>query len=318
MEFEFENPLTSFEEHRPDTVLALFADESDYMPSHYFSHGLESNDFRISVRHEAISLILQVQFSCNLDPIIPYLAISYVDRFISKQEIWNEGSSWIARLLAISCLSLAAKMKNTDLSISDLQRDEGFICDSQSIRRMELLILTTLNWKMRSITPFSFLYFFLSLFDFEDPPLIQGLRDRASEIIFRSHYEIKILEYKPSIIAASALLCASQELFPLQFPGFRAAMASCEYVDKEKLLNCSILMEEMGMDRYKSAFDSVSNSTTPINVVDRLCTTSESENTTSNAVIAQSDTIKRRKINGFCKDRTVQISQFQHCYDAQL
>ena len=161
------------------------------------------------------------------------------------------------------------------------QRDEGFVCDSQSIRRMELLILTTINWKMRSITPFSFLYFFISLFDLEDPPLIQGLRDRASEILFRSHYgnrayltmnttfiyviyiyiyiylstqhlfmciymyilkcwflmrvlttEIKILEYKPSIIAASALLCASQELFPLQFPCFRAAIVSCEHVNK--------------------------------------------------------------------------------------
>ncbi|XP_057462359.1 putative cyclin-D6-1 isoform X1 [Actinidia eriantha] len=297
MEFELENPLTSFEEHQFDTIPALFANESDHMPSHYFSHGLKSNDFRISVRREAISLIFKAQFYCNFDSIIPCLAISYVDRFISMQEIWNEGSSWITRLLAISCLSLAAKMKNTGLSISDLQRDEGFVCDSKSIRRMELLILTTLNWKMRSITPFSFFYFFISLFDLEDPPLIQGLRDRASEILFRSHYEIKILEYKPSIIAASALLCASQELFPLQFPCFRAAIASCEYVNKEKLLNCSILMEEMGMDRYKSTFHSVCNSTTPISVLDRLCT----ETTPS------------------CdSDRTVKISQYQQCNDAQL
>ncbi|XP_057488421.1 putative cyclin-D6-1 isoform X2 [Actinidia eriantha] len=268
MEFELENPLTSFEEHQFDTIPALFANESDHMPSHYFSHGLKSNDFRISVRREAISLIFK-----------------------------NEGSSWITRLLAISCLSLAAKMKNTGLSISDLQRDEGFVCDSKSIRRMELLILTTLNWKMRSITPFSFFYFFISLFDLEDPPLIQSLRDRASEILFRSHYEIKILEYKPSIIAASALLCASQELFPLQFPCFRAAIASCEYVNKEKLLNCSILMEEMGMDRYKSTFDSVCNSTTPTSVLDRFC----AQTTPSCG-----------------SDRTVKISQYQQCNDAQL
>ncbi|KAI8001346.1 putative cyclin-D6-1 [Camellia lanceoleosa] len=322
MEFELENPLTSFREHQPDTVPALFADELDHMPSHYFSQSSKSRDFYISVRREAISLVLQARFFNNFDPSVLYLTISYIDRFISKQEIPKQGKPWIVRLVAISCLSLAAKMKNTDLSLSDLQRDEGFIFESQAICRMELLILTTLNWRMRSITPFSFLYFFLSLFELEDPASTQSLKDRASEIIFKSHYEIKFLEYKPSIIAASALLCASQELLPLQFPCFRAAIASCQYINKEKLLNCLIVMEEMVvMERYESMFDAVSCSTkTPISVLDRHCTTIESVTTTSNnnnTVIAvpERDNIKRRKINnGFCSsDHTVQISQIQKC-----
>jgi len=44
--------------------------------------------------------------------------------------------------------------------------------------------------------------------------------------------EIKLLEYKPSIIAASALLSASHELFTLQFTSFKASILSCEYVNK--------------------------------------------------------------------------------------
>jgi cyclin D6 len=44
--------------------------------------------------------------------------------------------------------------------------------------------------------------------------------------------EIKLLEYKPSMIAASALLSASHQLFPLQFPSFNASILSCAHVNK--------------------------------------------------------------------------------------
>jgi cyclin D6 len=51
---------------------------------------------------------------------------------------------------------------------------------------MEVLILGALNWRMRSITPFSFISFFISLFKPKDPPLRQALKARASEIIFKA------------------------------------------------------------------------------------------------------------------------------------
>lgn len=66
------------------------------------------------------------------------------------------------------------------------QRDEGFIFDAERIHRMELLILSTLNWRMRSITPFSFVYFFSSLFELKDPALTKPLKDRATELIFKA------------------------------------------------------------------------------------------------------------------------------------
>lgn len=59
--------------------------------------------------------------------------------------------------------------------------------DAQAISKMELLILDSLDWRMRSMTPFPFLDFFLSLFELKDPPLIQALKCRASEIIFHAH-----------------------------------------------------------------------------------------------------------------------------------
>lgn len=118
----------------------------------------------------------------------------------------QENKPWIVRILVNASLSLAAKMMNiNNLSISHIiipvsnnnssmnqaeQRDdEGLIFDLQSIHRMENLILTTLNWRLRSVTPFAFLQYYNSLFEFSnDESLSQSLEDRASDIIFCSHY----------------------------------------------------------------------------------------------------------------------------------
>lgn len=289
MEFDLENPLTSLEEHQADTIPTLFASEWDHMPSLNFLHAFISRDLDISFRQEALSSILQAQFSCNFDPFTMYLAVNYMDRFISNQGMpiysiltFQQGKPWISRLVVLSCMSLAAKMRNTYFSLTDLQGDEGLIFDAQTIQRMELLILSALNWRMRSITPFSFIYFFLSFIQFKDPTSKHSLKDRATEIIFKTHGEVKLLGFKPSLVAASALLWASHELFPLQFPSFRDAIFSCEYVDKANLLSCFEAMQDMVMDWYESMVDSVLSSTkTPISVLDRHCTRTESEKPTS-------------------------------------
>lgn len=40
-----------------------------------------------------------------------------------------------------------------------------------------------------------------------------------------------MMEFQPSVVAASALLSAAYELFPIQYPAFRAAVSSCELVN---------------------------------------------------------------------------------------
>ncbi|KAJ0081118.1 hypothetical protein Patl1_10920 [Pistacia atlantica] len=318
MEFDLENPFTSLEEQQSDKIPHLFASETDHMPSQNFIQCLKFTDFYPSFRQEAVSLILLAQFSCNFEPSIPYLAVTYLDRFISRQEI-PQGQPWVLRILVTSCISLAAKMKNTHFSPSKIQREEGFIFDAQTIQRMELLILDALNWRMRSITPFSFLCYFISLFKLKDPPLTQALRDRATDIIFDAHNEIKLLEFKPSVIAASALLVSSHELFPLQFPSFKTSISSCEYINKENLLQCFDTMQEMvAMEAHESVMDTMSSTGTPISVLDYKCTKSASEKMDSSSSTTatfrpEKREIKRRKISGFCSESKFQLSRIQQC-----
>lgn len=121
-------------------------------------------------------------------------------------------------LIAVSCVSLAFKMKKTEYSVTDIQvhfsnnaelkpsifvfmyrllllsiiifllvqQDAGSIFDIETIKRMELLILGSLKWRMRSITAFAFINFFISSFKFKDLPFQQALKARATEIIFTS------------------------------------------------------------------------------------------------------------------------------------
>ncbi|XP_041006089.1 putative cyclin-D6-1 [Juglans microcarpa x Juglans regia] len=314
MEFDLENPLTNLHESRSDTITSLFHIESDHMPLENYLQSLQTKGFDISVRREAISEISK--FSCTFDPFLSYLAVNYLDRFLSSQGMLQP-KPWVLRLLAISCVSLAAKMKETECSLVDFQGDGGFIFDSQTIERMEALILGALKWRMRSITPFSFISYFISFFKLRDPPLRHSLKARATEIIFKAQNEIKLLEFRPSIIAASALLSAAHELLPLQYPCFRKAIFCCSYVNKENLLQCYNAMQEIVIDEYESVFDMVSSSGTPVNVLDQHFSSSElsgktNGNITTNTIRAERD-MKRRKIIDHYDNLTVQISRIQQC-----
>ncbi|KAF7803574.1 putative cyclin-D6-1 [Senna tora] len=263
MEFDLEDPLGS---SSSSSISKLFALESDHMPTYHHC---------FSFRCEAISLIsqfLQLQFSCNLDPFVAYLAVNYLDRFVSRKEI-EQGKPWLLRLIVISCLSLASKMNNIPFSLSDLQI-EGCIFEAQSIQKMEFLILGALKWRMRSITPFSFLHFFISLAELElkDPSFKQALKHRASEIIFNAHYDIKFVGFKPSIVAASALISASHEVFPLQYSAVRASITACEYLHQETVSKCFNLMQEMEkIEAKESWFDyesSIISTEIPVSVLE--------------------------------------------------
>jgi len=65
---------------------------------------------------------------------------------------------WAARLLAVACVSLAAKMEEYRApALSEFRADDEYDFSCASIRRMELLVLSTLGWRMGGVTPFDYL-----------------------------------------------------------------------------------------------------------------------------------------------------------------
>lgn len=70
---------------------------------------------------------------------------------------------WAARLLSVACVSLAAKMEECRApALSEFDAGGGYEFCSASIRRMELLVLSTLGWRMDAVTPFDYLPCFSS------------------------------------------------------------------------------------------------------------------------------------------------------------
>ena len=60
---------------------------------------------------------------------------------------------------------------------------EDYQFDNKVIQRMELLVLGTLEWRMDSITPFSYLHYFIIKFYGESEPRPKGLISKALELI---------------------------------------------------------------------------------------------------------------------------------------
>lgn len=108
---------------------------------------------------------------------------------LQGQDGESVGAGWPVQLLAVACVSVAAKMEEMHVPLLlDLQiLDPKYVFEPKTITRMELLLMSALNWRMRSITPFDFIDPFA---DFLRPELIAGSRarllSRASDLIVRT------------------------------------------------------------------------------------------------------------------------------------
>lgn len=74
----------------------------------------------------------------------------------------QQNSGWPLQLLAVACISLAAKMEELLVpSLLDIQVEGAkYVFEPRTIRRMELVVLSVLDWRLRSVTPFSFISHF--------------------------------------------------------------------------------------------------------------------------------------------------------------
>ncbi|KAI9165630.1 hypothetical protein LWI28_017750 [Acer negundo] len=139
-----------------------------------------------------------------------YLSVDYFDRFLSKRFI-DDGKLWAIRLLSVACLSLAAKMEECKVPALSEFKLEDFDFENIVIQRMELLVLNTLEWKLGSITPFAFLHYFISKLCDECSSRPKELVSEAVELIMTTTKEINLMDHRPSIIAAAAVLAASDD-----------------------------------------------------------------------------------------------------------
>ncbi|OEL23259.1 Cyclin-D5-1 [Dichanthelium oligosanthes] len=206
-----------------------------------------SEDWFRCARHSTVKWILETRGYFGFSHRTAYLAVAYFDRFCLHRCFDRSVMPWAARLLAVACVSLAAKMEEYRApALSEFRADDEYDFSSVSIRRMELLVLSTLGWRMGGVTPFDYL-----------PCLSSRLRRgnggggggggivaaKAAALIFSIAEAASVLDYRPSTVAVAAVLAATHGAMTKE--ALESKMSSLSpscLLDKDDVYACYSLM----------------------------------------------------------------------------
>lgn len=283
-----------------DECLALMIEkESQHLPAADYLMRLRSGDLDIGSRQDVVGWIAKAHAHFGFGPLCAYLAINYLDRFLSTYEL-PKGKAWMAQLLAVACLSLAAKMEENEVPLClDLQVAESrFVFEARTIQRMELLVLRTLKWRMQAVTPFSFVDYFLRRINDDEFPARTSIL-LSIQLILSTVKGIDFLEFRPSEIAAAVAISIAGETQTVDIE--KAISVVIEPIEKERVLKCIELMHDLSLisgsvKRSSTAASVPSVPHTPIGVLDAACLSYKSDDTTVGSC-ANSSHNKKRKLN---------------------
>ncbi|XP_019185312.1 PREDICTED: cyclin-D4-2-like [Ipomoea nil] len=217
--------------------------ESHHLPRDGYLKRLRGGDLELSLRTEAIDWIWKVHSHCGFGDTSLCLSISYLDRFLSMYEIAEAKSrNWAVQLLALGCLSLAAKMEEINVPLAaDIQvGGYRFMFDGKTVQRMELLILTNLQWRMQAYTPCTFLDHFLRKINGDNKLPPPDLISKSIHIVLGTMKGIDFLEFRPSEVAAAVAMSVSGDTQTAGEVIFKA-----QVLHKERVLKCVDLIRDL-------------------------------------------------------------------------
>ncbi|KAK8482882.1 hypothetical protein V6N13_112157 [Hibiscus sabdariffa] len=307
--------LMGFEIQSDDRIKEMVEKEVEHLPEDDYLKRLRNGDLNLSVRREALDWILEASAYYRFGPLTLCLSINYLDRFLSVYDL-PRGKTWAVQLLAVTCLSIAAKMEETKVPLSvDLQvGDPKFVFEAKTIYRMEVLVLSTLKWKMQAITPCSFIDHFLCRIWNDQCPSPSSMC-MSLQMILNTIKGIDFLEFRPSEIAAAVAISVSGDM---QTVAIDKAISSFTFVEKGRVLKCVELMKKLSITNAAAATEqhSPGSSTvpqSPIGVLDAAaCLSYKSDETTVGSYANSSHSnpdIKRRKHDDNNNDKASQSQQ---------
>ncbi|KAL0360947.1 UNVERIFIED_CONTAM: Cyclin-D3-3 [Sesamum radiatum] len=177
-------------------------------------NGLEETPSLAMARGEAVEWMLKVIGYYSFSALTAVLAVNYLDRFLYSFQSHRE-KPWMIQLAAVACLSLAAKVEETEVPLLlDLQVEESkYVFESKTIQRMEILVLSTLEWKMNPVTPLSFLDYIARRVELESHPCREFLR-RCECLILSLISDCRFTSFQPSALATATMLYVMSGLEP--------------------------------------------------------------------------------------------------------
>ncbi|XP_010059892.2 cyclin-D3-3 [Eucalyptus grandis] len=194
-----------------DEELARLASREEPNP---LRRDLAADPCLAGARREAMGWMMKAHARNGFSALTAVLAVDYLDRFLSGFGPQAE-NPWTTQLTAVACLSLAAKVEETQVPfLLDLQGEESnYLFEAKTIQKMELLVLSTLQWKMNPVTPISFLDYFARRLGLKGHLCWEFLR-RCEEVLLASLSDCRSTSYLASVMATAVVLHVINDLDP--------------------------------------------------------------------------------------------------------
>ncbi|GFY95965.1 similar to CYCLIN D3;1 [Actinidia rufa] len=294
------NPLPLLEQDLfwEEEELASLLSKEQPNPSYNYFETNPSLDF---ARREAIEWVLKVNAYFSFSVHTAVLAVNYFDRFVFSFQFQRE-KPWMSQLAAVACLSLAAKVEETQVPLLlDLQVEETkYVFEAKTIQRMEILVLSTLQWKMNPVTPLSFLDHITRRLGLKNNLCWEFLR-RCESLILCLVSDSRFMCYLPSVLASATMLHIISSIEPCFALDCQNQLLGTLGIDKGKVEDCYKLILEsestLSHRSNKRKFGLGSKPGSPNGVVD-VCFSSDSSNDSwaVAASVSSSPESKKKKI----------------------
>ncbi|GLT93540.1 hypothetical protein SLE2022_113300 [Rubroshorea leprosula] len=195
-------------------------------------------------RQEAVAWMMKVIAHYSFSALTAVLAVNYLDRFLFSFQFQRE-MPWMTQLTAVACLSLAAKVEETQVPLLlDLQVEESrYMFEAKTIQRMEILVLSTLKWKMNPVTPLSFLDYIARRLGLKDRLCWEFLR-RCDRILLSVISDLRSMRYIPSVMATATMLHVLDCVEPNLRLEYQNQVLGIHRIDKDKVDDCFKLITE--------------------------------------------------------------------------
>ncbi|PON88117.1 Cyclin [Trema orientale] len=196
-------------------------------------------------RREAVDWVLKVNAHYGFTALTAVLAINYLDRFLSSLSFQRD-KPWMIQLVAVTCLSLAAKVEETQVPLLlDLQvKDTKYVFEAKTIQRMELLVLSTLKWKMHPVTPLSFLDHIIRRLGLRTHIHWEFLR-RCERLLLSVVSDSRFIGHLPSALATTTMMRVIDNIEPCNAIEYKNQLLGVLRLSKEKVEKCYNLITEL-------------------------------------------------------------------------
>lgn len=235
-----------------DEVVTLLLKEKDQ--AELRCPEINSDEFLERGRNEAITWMLKVIAHYGFTAMTGVLAVYYYDRFASSP-CFQKDKPWMSQLAAVACLSIAAKVEETHVPLLlDLQVEESkYVFEAKTIQRGELLVLSTLKWKVNLVTPHSFFDHIVRRFGLITNLQTEFLR-RCESLVFSIVTDCRFVHFLPSVIAAATMKYVIREIHPSVALEYETQLMTVLRTSKDKVDACHALIVELMDDHNRRLF----------------------------------------------------------------